>query len=114
MTFGSFISRLSGALIAGSLAFTLIFAAVHAAEGQRKVTVVSFGLFGGQGVFRREATGAAEIVANRFGADPVVRTIQHQDRRECDRRNSCSNIASGGNKLLISQFGTSAARLCGH
>jgi hypothetical protein len=72
MTFGSFISRLSGALITGSLAFTLIFAAVHAAEDQRKVTVVSFGLFGGQGVFRREAIGAAEIVANRFGADPVV------------------------------------------
>src|SRR6266480_1142083 len=72
MTFGAFISRISGALIAGSLAFTLIFAAVHAAEDQRKVTVVSFGLFGGQGVFRREATGAAEIVANRFGADPVV------------------------------------------
>jgi hypothetical protein len=72
MTFGSFISRLSGALITGSLAFTLIFAAVHAAEDQRKVTVVSFGLFGGQGVFRREATGAAEIVANRFGADQVV------------------------------------------
>jgi hypothetical protein len=72
MTFGAFISRVSGALVAGSLAFTLIFAAVHAAEDQRKVTVVSFGLFGGQGVFRREATGAAEIVANRFGADQVV------------------------------------------
>jgi len=72
MTFGAFISRVSGALIAGSLAFTLIFAAVHGAEDQRKVTVVSFGLFGGQGVFRREATGAAEIVANRFGADQVV------------------------------------------
>jgi hypothetical protein len=38
MTFGAFISRVSGALIAGSLAFTLIFAAVHAAEDQRKVT----------------------------------------------------------------------------
>ena len=72
MTFGAFISRVSGALIAGSLTFTLIFAAVQAAEDQRKVTVVSFGLFGGQGVFRREATGAAEIVANRFGADAVV------------------------------------------
>src|SRR5712672_372481 len=72
MTFGSFISRLTGAFISGSLAFTLIFAGVHAAEDQRKVTVVSFGLFGGQGVFRREATGAAEIVANRFGADAVV------------------------------------------
>jgi hypothetical protein len=72
MTFGAFISRVIGALIAGSLAFTLIFVAVHAAEDQRKATVVSFGLFGGQGVFRREATGAAEIVANRFGADQVV------------------------------------------
>jgi Peptidase C13 family len=72
MTLGSFISRFTGAFIAGSLAFTLIFAAVHAAEDQRMMTVVSFGLFGGQGVFRREATGAAEVVANRFGADPVV------------------------------------------
>jgi hypothetical protein len=72
MTLGCFISRLSAALIAGSLAFMPIFAAVHAAEDHRKVTVVSFGLFGGQRVFRREATGAAEIVANRFGADPVV------------------------------------------
>jgi hypothetical protein len=71
MTFGSFIGRLSAALIASSLAFTPIFA-VHAAEDQHKLTVVSFGLFGGQGVFRREATGAAEIVANRFGADAVV------------------------------------------
>src|SRR6476660_6978814 len=71
MTFASFIGRLSAALIASSLAFTPIFA-VHAAQDQHKLTVVSFGLFGGQGVFRREATGAAEIVANRFGADPVV------------------------------------------
>src|SRR2546430_17532933 len=72
MTFGSFISRLSGALIAGSLAFTLIFAAVHAAEDQPKVTGVSFGLFGGQGVFRMEATGAGETAVNRFGGDLAV------------------------------------------
>ena len=36
------------------------------------MTVVSFGLFGDEGVFRSEATGAARIVANRFGGDPVV------------------------------------------
>jgi hypothetical protein len=41
---------------------------VHAAENARKITVVSFGLFGDQGVFRREATAAAQIVANRFGS----------------------------------------------
>ena len=45
---------------------------MHAAENPHKVTVVSFGLFGDQGVFRREATGAAQIVANRFEGDPVV------------------------------------------
>src|SRR3954452_14095990 len=47
-------------------------AAGHAAENPRKVTVVSFGLYGDQGVFRSEATGAAQIVAKRFGGDPVV------------------------------------------
>ena len=36
------------------------------------MTVVSFGLFGNEGVFRREATGAAQIVAARFGGDPVI------------------------------------------
>jgi peptidase C13-like protein len=45
---------------------------VHAAEGLRQVTVVSFGLFGDQGVFRREAIGAAQIVESRFGHGPVV------------------------------------------
>ena len=36
------------------------------------MTVVLFGLFGDQGVFRREATGAAQIVAKSFRGDPVV------------------------------------------
>ena len=36
-----------------------------------KVSVVSFGLFGDQGVFRSEATGAAEVVAGRFGGGPI-------------------------------------------
>jgi hypothetical protein len=34
--------------------------------------LVSFGLFGDQDVFRSEATGAAQIVASRFGGSPVV------------------------------------------
>jgi hypothetical protein len=34
--------------------------------------VVSFGLSGEQDVFRSEATGAASILASRFGADPVI------------------------------------------
>ena len=72
MTFGFVVCRLSAPLVAFFLAVAPMFAAVHAAEDHRRVTVVSFGLFGDQGVFRREATSAAEIVASRFGADPVV------------------------------------------
>ena len=44
---------------------------MHAVEGAPKVSVVSYGLFGDQGVFRSEATGAAQIVAGRFGSGPV-------------------------------------------
>jgi hypothetical protein len=72
MTFRSLISRLSVPLIAFFLTFAPMFAAAQAAEDSRKVTVVSFGLFGNQGVFRSEATGAAQIVASRFRGDPVV------------------------------------------
>src|SRR5207245_8162390 len=64
--------RLSAPVIVFLLTLASTVAAVHAAENPRKMTVVSFGLFGDEGVFRREATGAAQIVANRFGGDSVV------------------------------------------
>jgi hypothetical protein len=66
----SWINRSCAALIA----FALIVGAsvsVHAVGDARKVSVVSFGLFGDQGVFRREASGAAQIVAGRFGGGPI-------------------------------------------
>ncbi len=66
------VSRLSAPLIALFVAFAAIHAPVHAAEDLRKVTVVSFGLFGDQGVFRREATGAAQIIGSRFGNGSAV------------------------------------------
>jgi hypothetical protein len=72
MTFRSLVSRLGPPLIVFFLTFAPMFAAGQAAEHPRKVTVVSFGLFGDQGVFRSEATGAAQIVASRFGGDSVV------------------------------------------
>jgi Peptidase C13 family len=68
----SLVSRLSPPLIALFVTFATICAPVRAAEDARKVTVVSFGLFGDQGVFRREATGAAQIVESRFGHGSVV------------------------------------------
>jgi Peptidase C13 family len=73
MTFDSLVRWLTVPLVAFFLTFSSMFAAEHAAaKDLRKVTVVSFGLFGHQGVFRREATSAAQIVANRFGGGPVV------------------------------------------
>jgi Peptidase C13 family len=52
---------------------------VHAVEGARKVSVVSFGLFGDQGVFRNEATGAAQVVAGRFGSGAV--NVQYNSKK---------------------------------
>ena len=72
MTIESLVRRLSAPVIVFLLTLASTVATVHAAENPRKMTVVSFGLFGDEGVFQREATGAAQIVANRFGGDPVV------------------------------------------
>ena len=68
----SSVSRLIAPLIALFVTLAAIHAPVHAAEDLRKVTVVSFGLFGHQGVFRREATGAAQIIGSHFGYGSVV------------------------------------------
>jgi hypothetical protein len=52
---------------------------VHAVEDARKVSVASFGLFGDQGVFRSEATGAAQVVAGRFGSGPI--NVQYNSKK---------------------------------
>src|SRR5262245_58405181 len=54
MTSRSLISRLAAPLIALVLTVAASGWPVHAVEDARKVSVVSFGLFGDQGVFRRE------------------------------------------------------------
>jgi hypothetical protein len=59
-------------LAACSTIAALLIGDAQAAENPRKVAVVSFGLFGGQDVFQSEATGAAGIVASRFGGNPAV------------------------------------------
>jgi hypothetical protein len=67
MTFGSWIRRRLGAsLVAVVLTIASAVSPAGAVENAGKVGVVSFGLFGDQGVFRSEATGAAEVVASRF------------------------------------------------
>jgi hypothetical protein len=59
-------SRVGVLLIALVLTIAPPVLPVHAVEDARKVSVVSFGLFGDQGVFRNEATSAAQVVADRF------------------------------------------------
>jgi hypothetical protein len=54
------------------LVLALLCPRLSRADDLHKLSVVSFGLFGDQRVFEREAAGAAKIVANRFGGDPVV------------------------------------------
>jgi hypothetical protein len=51
----------------------------HAGEDARKVSVVSFGLFGDQGVFKSEATGAAQVVVSRFGGGP--NNVQYNSKK---------------------------------
>ena len=79
MTSKSWISRLVASLTALILTVAPLGSTVHAVEGARKVSVVSFGLFGDQGVFRREATGAAQVVAARFGSGPI--NVQYNTKK---------------------------------
>ena len=65
------ISRIGAPLIAFVLTVAPSVSTVHAVEDARKMSVVSFGLFGDQGVFGSEATGAARVVAGRFGSAPI-------------------------------------------
>ena len=79
MTSKSWISLLGAPLIALALTVASSGSPVHAVEGARKVSVLSFGLFGDQGVFRREATGAAQVVARRFGSGPI--NVQYNSKK---------------------------------
>ena len=73
------ISRIGAPLIAFVLTVAPSVSTVHAVEDARKVSVVSFGLFGDQGVFRSEATGAARVVADRFGSAPI--NVQYNSKK---------------------------------
>src|SRR5258708_14139106 len=79
MTSKSWISRIGAPLIAFVLTVAPSVSTVHAVEDSRKVRVVSFGLFGDQGVFRSEATGAARVVAGRFGGTPI--NVQYNSKK---------------------------------
>jgi hypothetical protein len=72
-------NRVGAPIIAFVLTVAPSVSPVHAVEDARKVSVVSFGLFGDQGVFRSEATGAAQVVAGRFGSGPI--NVQYNSKK---------------------------------
>ena len=79
MTSKSWISRLGALLVAFVLTVAPSVSPGHAVEDARKVIVVSFGLFGDQGVFRSEAAGAAQVVESRFGRGPI--NVQYNSKK---------------------------------
>ena len=79
MTSGSWIRRLVAPLVARVLTIVPLVSPLHAVEDARKVGVVSFGLFGDQGVFKSEATGAAKVVAGRFETGPI--DVEYNSRK---------------------------------
>ena len=96
MTSKSWISRLGALLIALALTVAPSVSTVHAVGDAHKVSVVSFGLFGDQGVFRSEATGAAQVVASRFGGGPINVQYNSKKRRRRNDQIPRYGIASGG------------------
>jgi tetratricopeptide (TPR) repeat protein len=56
--------------------------ALQGAEYKPKIIVAAFGLYGDQGVFESEAKGAARIVADRFGANPVTVRANTKSRED--------------------------------
>ena len=107
MTSKSWIGRLGAPLIAFVLTVAPSVSQVHAVDEARKVSVVSFGLFGDQGVFRSEGTGAAQVVAGRFGSGSIKVQRALVQKRELREHFEPSNprMAGGANvqPLLIAR-----------
>lgn len=76
-------SKLFRLRTAGLLALLVFFASASIAAGENpNVTVLAFGLFGGQSVFESEARGAATIAAQRLAAKSVVVRANTKTRRD--------------------------------
>jgi Peptidase C13 family len=77
MTFETWTRRLGAPLVAVVLIIACAISPVRADAG--KLGLVSFGLFGDQGVFRSEATGAAQVVSGHFETGPV--NVQYNSKK---------------------------------
>jgi hypothetical protein len=103
MILESWIRRLGAPLVGLILIISPSVSPVHGVEDARKVGVVSFGLFGDQGVFRSEATGAAQVVTGRFETGPV-------DVRYNSKKGGSATIEALARSLQVAANGLDAER----
>jgi len=100
MRFVRLVHRPAALLIVALVAFAAtLVAETAAAQEPRKVAIASFGLFGGQDVFRSEATGAAEIAAHRFGGDPVIVRFNSKKSADATVANLAASLETTARKM---------------
>jgi hypothetical protein len=100
---GSWVRRFGAPFLALVLTLGASISLARAVEDARKIGVVSFGLFGDQGVFRSEATGAAQVVAGRFATGPI-------DVRYNSRKGGSATIEALARSLQDAAKGLDAER----
>ena len=96
MIFSKLVKRLTAGLLA-LIAFSASTAL--SAEANPKVAVLAFGLFGAQSVFQSEATGAAGIIAQRLGTNPVVVRANTKTRGDVTVASIGAALASAGQSM---------------
>jgi len=92
--------RLVGVAMEQLIAAVLFFApASIAAAASPNVAVLAFGLFGAQSVFESEAKGAASIVAQKLGADPVIVRFNTKIRGDVSVATLADVLRSAGGQM---------------
>src|SRR5262249_28744549 len=66
-----------------------------------KVAVVAFGLYGDQDVFESEAKGATRIVADRFGAGPVIVRFNKKSRADASFEKVVATLQSAAKQIDV-------------
>jgi hypothetical protein len=92
--------RLTRVVTGRLLAAILFLAPVSiAAAASPNVAVLAFGLFGAQSVFESEAKGAASIVAQKLGADPVIVRSNTKTRGDVSIATIADALRSAGGQM---------------
>src|ERR1700719_1174612 len=93
-------SKLIKLVTAGLLASVVFFASASLSAGANpNVAVLAFGLFGAQSVFESEAKGAASIVGQKLGANPVIVRSNTKTRSDVSVATIADALRSAGNQM---------------